>query len=745
MLANVTGVSFASRAEVISPHRRVFCTRQPIAPIGWRYAYLLVMVAVCLFSTALYAAPNDADLYRRSFLEDEITLATTERNNFLSQVAPESSSIDVRVWSDTERRTALQTLSSLPEGASVWPLFLNGIVRHIENAPASGDYFSKALQAAAERSAETWLLFIEFERYDISSYADSALSRLDKSLCLQGATGSTLLSWHLFLSGKECVQKNQPKKALRFFTLAHRFNKRETFSIRERIGMSFPFNFSDLFAALNDYSSVQMSSWQAQLHLANQMYLFLSHLCIIFIVLITVTFCVKYFPQSLHFLVHLLPGTASLSVRLLLVTLIVCSTLLWGFIPFFWICAFLLWSYLNKKEKTVFSAAIVLILLSPLDTYLRANLAAPLVYESDLMKLTDALYENPPQTTDRRSDTYLSLLSDAVAALKQASPQTASRILDKLPSGYTNDPVLDNIRGITHFFMNNVDSATFYFKKVLTYDNKNYAALFNLSRCAMRRNDPSEALDFLKDAATSNPSHINSYIQTNDTFFADAWPPLRQIMFSDYSSAQFWQRLFTLFSINTTSYRLYWGLSFAGIPPLPSAVIFLALSCLLIATGIKTQSDRKLKRLFDCKCCGKVVCRRCAPGVLCPTCASKINSASENIPEDKIKAEVIARSRTITNIRFALFNLLLPGSGDILSGRRSFAGSVFAIIVSCFFYVVWISILAPNASITRNSAETIALVALVISFHLYAVLRYLPELVRQCKVLFHTTTLPGAP
>jgi hypothetical protein len=252
------------------------------------------------------------------------------------------------------------------------------------------------------------------------------------------------------------------------------------------------------------------------------------------------------------------------------------------------------------------------------------------------------------------------------------------------------------------------------------------------------------AMDYLKDAAQKRPDLVNSFVNKNDTHFGSSWPSLRQVMFADYSPEQFWKRMGTRFKVDTASFNHYWGNAFLGFSPVVSEVFFMVLTGLLVISGMRSQNIKKLKRLFECKYCGAIICRKCTTGILCPACSSKTSpSSNSTIPLDQLRGQLITTSRSIKELQISLYNLIFPGSGTLYKGFQGFAGALFSLLVFCFVYAGWFFILGKPFFGTATLQEKGLLLSPLFLFHILAILRTVPILLKQVNKLTNKTISSG--
>jgi hypothetical protein len=394
--------------------------------------------------------------------------------------------------------------------------------------------------------------------------------------------------------------------------------------------------------------------------------------------------------------------------------------------------------------------ALIIVTLSPLDTIIFDGFQMAQHPEGPLLTLSKSLNEgntHAPITVDALDEkdenrARIIKIVAVVDAVKRNDLQQAWLALHASTPSSLGDPVVDNMKGIVHVFGGTIDSAVFYFKKVLSYNPNNYYAQFNLSRCSILSNDATGGMEYLEHAAAMNPGVINTFIQINDNYFSDNWPLLRRVIFPDYTPRQFWSRLFLPLTVTASSHRLQWGLAFFGLPPLVSLGIFVVFIICLIWYHSIIHSGRKPRHFFECKYCGRIICRNCTTGILCPSCSTTTQHLKTRTALDQTRNKLIVRSSATRHIQNAFFNLVVPGSGIILDLQPQYVKAFISLAASCFIYSWWFLVIGNTTMRWMTINEVFLLFLLPIFFHGYALFRFLPVIIRQSKVLIAAAFSP---
>jgi hypothetical protein len=327
-------------------------------------------------------------------------------------------------------------------------------------------------------------------------------------------------------------------------------------------------------------------------------------------------------------------------------------------------------------------------------------------------------------------------LGAAINSLKSGDFSTAGSSVNQLAHDYPSDPVVLNVKGITHFLSGSIDSARECFERITGRYPKNYTAQFNLARCHIIMNGPSAGMEFLEKAAVLNPAVINRFVQDNDRYFSEKWPSLRQLLCPDYTPPQFWKRIFLPFTKNKKTQQSLWGLSFFGISPFFSLIIFILLLMLLLLRQQYRKSYQKVRRLFECKYCGRIICRRCTTGILCDACANMTQYVPEGKTVDQTRERIVMTTSHATALRNSMLNIILPGTGSLLAVQPHYPTAIPVLLLSALVYTFWFSIIRDSSFTWMLYREVTYLIIMPLVFHLFFLVRYLPESIRRLGSLF---------
>lgn len=702
-----------------------------------------VLVSLLILLPPLNGRANAASTNESFTLEERIEKAVHGRNYIFSTLLPDSTDLDITAWSNTLKQNITATLQLNPS-ENVWRLFINGMLLHFQNNDGGNSFLESSLQHAENSPGTTWLLFFEFNRYGMTSWVESSLMQLEKQLFTAGGLNSSFISRQLLHLGNINKANGKKAEALLYYKWSHRFDARETASLRKRLTLGSPFDLNEKSVLLGDYLATINGSWTAQLALIHFWFNVIKFFFILFIFFTVASLSIKYFPQALHGVSHLYSDKVPLWMKTLLISAIIVSTVSFGGIPFIWLAAFLIWKYCEKNEKVLLGIVLACVLVSPFISDVQSRLQNALNPDGVIMELSTASEEGFPAVGKSITETNVSdkntdlpkQLSLTFHAIKHHDLAMAEQLVTPLAATYPSDPVVACVQGIVLFLKGSIQSAAEVFKSITDADPSDYTAMFNLARCYIMSNNASEGMQLIEQAARLKNKKISRFIQDNDFYFENKWPPLRQIMFPTYTPKQFWKLLFMRSTSDKEYHRLLWGLSFFGIPPFISFIMFCVLLVILSMVNKHYQQNKKIRRQFNCKYCGRTVCRKCTSGVLCDSCSSKITYVKGTQSVESVRKHIMDIFSYSKSVRNTLFSLLLPGFGDLLYTKSNHIGMIITMVLTTLVYTLWFAVIRSCSFRWMHPVEIFILLIFPVLFHSYFLVRFLPQLFNHINNIF---------
>lgn len=665
------------------------------------------------------------------FWADQIDSALNQKENFFNSLNISLDSTATQNWDFNRKLSALEALDFTPSLDNPWYHLTRGLIDGSLSDTNQAVFFNRALFLAQSEPGTIWLLFFELQRNKFYSWADKCLEQLQKLMLQSGASNCRIISRQLLYMGIN-QEKKDKADALRIYNWAKKFDSDQSIFSKRIAWNHFPF---DLSSFIQEYKNVLYqlkNSWNSQLQMATSVYEWFRDFFMLLILAPLLVLTLKYAPYALHKISDILPYTVPLFLRAPLITLTYFSTTLLNFHVLLWSSAFLIWKYLSGQEKKLLSISLVLLVLSPIDSYIKsafhlaADPAGPLKSFSRAVNegYSEDQYKAALARTSQNKKDYLAALSASVYDLKNHNFASATINIRNVKSLPDNDPAFLITAGNLHFLKNDIEKAELFYRQILKNDKKNAEALFNLAQCQLRKLKTITATEYISDAANIKPDLVNLFIHNNEKFFSRNWPPLRQIMFSDLSPHIFWTKYFPDYALKRKTASALWNPCFFAIPPLISAIVFLVLLMILLILFRDPHDQRKIKKLFECRFCGRIICRKCKSGTLCQSCYEATQFMSNEKSLEKMRKIISTQAKKVNLIKYAIIGAIFPGADKLFRPEMSMWKAFFTLVASSAAYATYKSVFSSmSTSISEPLLPLILLLVLPIIYNIYFIIR----------------------
>jgi hypothetical protein len=397
-------------------------------------------------------------------------------------------------------------------------------------------------------------------------------------------------------------------------------------------------------------------------------------------------FVARHFFRIAHPLAEKLPQQVELRIRYLAVALIPLS--LWvgggGYAVLALAAVAMLWRHASREERSLLKGILTALAVLPLlllwehamCRHLDARLGASLYhkaysrgYEKNLLEKAEAFH------VAGREDSLYKLLAVSLQYKKQGNSIKAAEKSGAALALSPADPLA--LVGAA-----NLSLIGFDFQKALGGYQRATAAYpgmteawFNASQAALYANKSDQHKSYLDRAADLDPEWVTAFLKTNDEHFPSV-PDNRKTMDAMIRPGSAWSAALSSFT----------NLEFLSIPvrtglmEVPAA--WLMAAALLVGLGVYLRFRRYSQAthgrdLFECKICGRIMCRACRKGVHCQSCFKTV----AGVHEARVRFELITKLKTRAAAgprRLALaMNLAFPGTGDLFLGSTRLARPLF--------------------------------------------------------------------
>jgi hypothetical protein len=388
-------------------------------------------------------------------------------------------------------------------------------------------------------------------------------------------------------------------------------------------------------------------------------------------------FAARHFHRIAHPLAERLPQQVELRIRYLAVGLIPLS--LWvgggGYAVLGLVAAAMLWKHASRQERSVLKAALTGLAALPvlllwehaLCRHLDVRLGVSLYHKAYARGYEKALAEKTEAFRPAGGeDSLYKVLAASLQYKKQGNYIKAGEKSREALALSPENPIA--LIGAA-----NLSLVAFDFPKALAvYERAGAAnpgmteAWFNASQAALYANKSDRHKRFLDRAADLDADWVTNFLKANDDHFP-VIPDNRKTMDAMLRPGAAW----------TAALSSLANLEFAAIPvstglmQVPAAWLLAAV--LLTGLGLFLRFRRyshniQGRDLFECKICGKIMCRTCRKGVHCQDCFKTVAGVQENRVRFELITKLKARAAAGPRRLALAMNLVFPGTGGLFQG-----------------------------------------------------------------------------
>jgi tetratricopeptide (TPR) repeat protein len=588
-----------------------------------------------------------------------------------------------------------------PDPSSQWHYFFLGILECERKTSDSSAHFSAAMTLAQQDPGSIWALFIEFTRNRKTLWAERCLLRLEKLLLASGAQSAPAIAQQLLFYAYLSEKQKNIKSAFNYYSWAERFDRNQPWSLLHRMLNCLPSHPQLFSSTFQQLIKLARYSWVLQLHGVAHVYTWLHFFIIFFVLAIFSGLGLRYLPQAVHPIADRLPEDTPTPLKTFLPACFVLSFISFGIIPFLWLILFLTWRFAVNKEKVVFSFALLILFCAPFDARIREMFRQALMPQGSVTLYARASEEGySPSLHQRALEKIVIDRSDVCAfmtaslfALKKGDTAAASLSARSALALRPNDPVLLLLAGNVSYAANDLKTAASLYQKILSRNPSQMDARFNLAQCYARKSDTTIDLDFMKMLSSKDQNTVNTFINTNQTYFSSNWPILRQFFPPSHSASYFWETIFPAYNGSWNTAKNLWGSSFFGLSPRLSLVIFTILLLLFVLWNIFLVLTKRANPGMTCRLCKCAICDGCKKGELCLACFHATKSIRNVKMLATIQTSIIQKRQSYYRLTECFLDICLPGSGMLFSKRHSLAFAFFIVAVTGIVYASYFFLL----------------------------------------------------
>jgi tetratricopeptide (TPR) repeat protein len=669
----------------------------------------------------------------KPFMADLIDKSISKKSTFLTSlnIALEKP-LNPTEMDQTQITTIINRLELLSNTHhdNCWYHFYKGLLAPDINREEN---FSLSLLNAQKNPGDLWLLYVACIENDIQDLDGKILDLLEKKMLSLGAEQSIIISRQMVEYAGMMIKKRDFTKASTLYLQAQRFGSDDQFYSYTNAWKMSPSLLLGIPHFVQNYFRSFFNSAVTHVAILFSVYWIIKSILILMMFTLSAIFLIKYLPYVLHRIVDYFPSSIPYFLRLSFTCIIYISFISFGVLPFLWVSSLLIFKHLSKHEKSLYSIILILLCLAPLDVHIQSlfvranNPEGPLGVYSRSVREGYSENVNQSLLSSLSEDPQNALLNLAMVnfSLKKGDQLSARKHLEVAVSLSPDDPVVLTTAGNLAFFQNNFDGALEMYAKALEIEPTYSDALYNSGQCLLHKLQTVDAMEMIDKAVKYSSVRINNFMKANDQYFTDTVPVLRRIVFADYTPSLFWSHLAFKSIYNRSFASEYWGMSFLGIPSWVTLFISIAIVISVLINQLLSETKKPLRVFFECRYCGKLLCRACKNGSLCSSCSDALKLVHNEHVLEKLHAQIAARSYLIRNTTHYAADILFPGAGYILRGEMFSIKTGLLIFTSGIIYVCYYLMLVKSVMFSHFHYLHLIVLLPCLTYSLFFIIKYL--------------------
>ena len=411
--------------------------------------------------------------------------------------------------------------------------------------------------------------------------------------------------------------------------------------------------------------------------------------------LLLLSWVVRYWPFVCHSLAERLPRDSSLYLRYAVLALVPVALMVAGvgLVAMCFLAAAAVWKHARHYERILIGFILLFVGLQPLMAGLETTISSRFdqagtesVYQRAVQEgVSPDLQERIDRSLARATGSDKALLTAAkgIQAGKQAAYSQAQELIHEAHRFAPDDPRIRTALGNQLFLQGKYDSATRLYQDALQGDWSNGPLLFNLGQSIAWRGRTDSMAKLIAQAEPIARYRIDVVARQNSNAF-QTLPPNRLVLPPEPSPAWMWNSIADDFLARRWSIDR-WDLQTGLLDIPPFAVLPLSLAVIVFLVWWGGRPEHR-KTLFECRTCGRVMCRVCRKGIHCAQCFRRLSGIEEvdlrNQLLERIEREADSRRKLL---RLAM-DLVLPGTGRVMASPSPIAFLQVFVLAACLAY-----------------------------------------------------------
>ena len=428
--------------------------------------------------------------------------------------------------------------------------------------------------------------------------------------------------------------------------------------------------------------------------------------------LLLLSWVVRYWPYIAHGFAERLPRDTSLYLRYAVLALIPVALLVagLGLLSMCFLTAFAIWRSARRYERFLVG---VILLFAGFQPWL-AGMEATLSSRFDLAG-PESLYQRAvDEGWSKDLETRIAKASNRATSQEKPILLAASSILQRKEGNYglamslardarrtgsDDSRILANF-GNEQFLLGHYDSATRIYEAARSGEWGNGPLMYDLGQSIAYRGR-TDSMGLLIGNSTPVARYRINLVGDQNTRAFQTLPPNRTVMDPELETKRMWARVlqdYTSKRWTVDRWDLQTGL--IDLPPmvlLPFSLVFLVF---LLWWGARPE---KRKVLFECRTCGRVMCRHCRKGIHCSQCFRRLSGIEEVDLRNQLLERIDREAHGRRRLLHLAMDLGLPGTGRLMAAPTFGAFLQVFLLGACLSY----SLNLPNFLTLYPASETL--------------------------------------
>ena len=563
-----------------------------------------------------------------------------------------------------------------------------------EDLQRAETFFEQALSLGSSDLGRLWVLAREFKRFALSAWEIRCFQQLQLRMLTEEHSQIPWFAEEILKDFVQSFKERKYEEAQFQLSWAEIFDPQNPFIQYYQARLRWALHQPGSFRALGHFLKVWWMTPRHQVWIGLSFFSCLYFVAMFCLIVVIVQLIIKYLYSFFHNLQERLPRVLPDLHKKILITMLSGTILVLG-IQWWWLGFFILlflWPFLLKGERKAVIGYFVFLFFLPVLIHGSVRLALGIIPDQLLhdflragqggwdSEIYSRLVKKGKNLKGERAF-FAGLLQKKNGKLEEAEKYYRLALKEKVSPAriYLN---LGNLC----FLQGNLDEAEKLYRESLQ-EQPFYETYYNLSQIALEKLDIQRYNQMINLATGLNRHAIQQFTQQNSGFLENQLPLSRKVIDWQIRTRDFWKWLIQL---NSQAYAdQIWSGKMTGTSL--NGLVFLALggSLILFMQSLALKKKFSEKTLF-CELCGKAICRRCSRGKQCLDCFEGVTKVLSAQLRGNTEKMIVHKKKRKGIILALVYNLLLPGAGQLYLRR---VGAGFSLLIVSALFVFY---LKPN-------------------------------------------------